>query len=138
MDVFDNVILCRECNKKMEKVKVAKDGFNMRALQCPHCQKKILHPADIEEYKKFSQLRNRNFHVKLRMVGNSYAISIPHEIINFFKETEDVHERMKRKMEKMVTLAFEEMGKISLMFNETDKEREKSKGSFIKEGALKK
>ncbi len=125
MDIFDNVVLCRECNKKMEKMNVLKNGFTIRVLECPDCNKKIMHPSDIEEYKKFSLLKNRFFHVKLRMVGNSYAVSIPHEIIGFLKETDEI----KKKMDSIVTLAFEEMGKLSLIFN--DKE------NYIKKDSIK-
>ncbi len=117
-DLFDNIILCKNCGKRMRKIAVVRDGFSLRALQCPACSKRICHPADIEEYKKFSGLKHKSFHVKLRMVGNSYAISIPHEIINFFKETEEIE----KKMEKMVTLALEEADKLSLMFG-MDKEK---------------
>lgn len=131
MDLFDNVVLCNECNKKMDKVTIIKDNFKIRAWQCPACHKRILHPSDVEEYKKFSAMKQRAFHVKLRMVGNSYAVSIPHEIISFMKKTEEMHENMKKRMERMVTLAFEEMGKVSLMFDE-DKE------NYIKKNHLKK
>ncbi len=131
MDIFDNVVLCKECEKRMEKVTIIRDGFKMRALQCPQCHQKILHPADIDEFKKFSAMKHRAFHVKLRMVGNSYAVSIPHEIISFLKNTEEINEHMKKRMERMVTLAFEEMGKVSLMFGE-DKE------TYIKKTQLKK
>lgn len=96
----------------MRNITVIKDGFRLRALQCPLCSKRVYHPTDIEEYKKFSGLKHKSFHVKLRIVGNSYAVSIPHEIIDFFKETEEI----KRKMEEMVTLALEESDKLSLMF----------------------
>ena len=123
MDIFDNVILCKECNKKMEKIKVVKNGFEMRALECHSCNEKILHPSDVEEYKRFSDLRSKSFHVKLRMVGNSYAVSIPHEIIGFLRETEEIEKRMDR----MVTLAFEEMGKLSLMFDDKERYLKKNK-----------
>ena len=129
MDIFDNIILCSECNKKMEKIKVIRNGFELRALECPSCHEKTIHPADVEEYKKFSELRNKSFHVKLRMVGNSYAVSIPHEIIGFLRDTEEIE----KEMDKMVTLAFEEMGKLSLMFEDKDKYLKKNK-ELIKNG----
>jgi len=128
MDLFDNTILCKDCGKKMQLVHIEKDGFKMRALKCPSCSNHIIHPADIEEYNKFKQLRHRQFHVKLRMVGNSYTVSIPREIVNFIQDTESemiserrkVHERMSKQMQEMVTLAMEEFGKLSLMFNEVE------------------
>jgi len=118
-DLFENIILCKDCGKRMHKITVIKNGFMLRALQCQVCQKRIYHPADIEEYKKFNDLKNKFFHVKLRIVGNSYAISIPREIINFFEETEEIE----KKMERMVTLALEEAGKLSLMFGAAKEEK---------------
>jgi hypothetical protein len=55
----------------------------------------------------FQNLKKKNFRVKLRFVGNSYAISIPKQIINFMQEQE-------KKMKEMVDLCFEDLGRISL------------------------
>lgn len=118
-DLFDNTVLCKECNSKMNKIVVEKNGFSIRALQCPKCNNRIYHPNDIEEYKKFSELRNKVFKVKLRIVGNSYAVSIPKEIIGFIHEQE-------RLMNDIVSLCFEEAGKLSLLFdNKIKKSSEK-------------
>lgn len=112
-DVFDNVILCKKCNKEMEKTEIEKDGFFLRAVQCPECKDKIIHPADISEYQQFKNLRNKNFRVKLRLVGNSYAVSIPKQIVDFIHEQEKI-------MDDMVRLCFEEAGKLSLTFKEEE------------------
>ena len=127
MDLFENTVLCKDCGKKMKPCFVEKEGFKIRALQCPSCSNKILHPSDVEEFNRFSSLRNRQFHVKLRMVGNSYTVSIPREIVNFMREEEqenNVHQNMQehmhkqmQAMEQMVTLAMEEANKIGLSFN---------------------
>ncbi|MEM2956354.1 MAG: hypothetical protein QW041_02160 [Candidatus Pacearchaeota archaeon] len=126
MDLFENIVLCKDCGKKMKPDFVEKEGFKIRALKCPSCSNKILHPSDLNEYNKFNSLKNRQFHVKLRLVGNSYTVSIPREIVNFIKndETENIHQKMQehvkkqmRAMEKMVTLAMEEANKIALSFN---------------------
>ena len=127
MDLFENTVLCKDCGKKMKPCFVEKEGFKIRALQCPSCSNKILHPSDIEEFNRFNSLRNRQFHVKLRMVGNSYTVSIPREIVNFMREEEqenNVHQNMQehmhkqmQAMERMVTLAMEEANKIGLSFN---------------------
>lgn len=104
----------------MEKIKVFRNGFSIRTLECKKCGKHIYHPADIEEYKKFQQLKERPFSVKLRMVGHSYVVSIPKEIIELERE---MHEGMKRQMERMnkiVKLMLEEPGKLSLIFNEKE------------------
>jgi DNA-directed RNA polymerase subunit RPC12/RpoP len=130
MDLFENTVLCKNCGKKMKPAVVIKEGFKMRALKCPSCSNIIIHPIDLEEFNKFKQLRGRQFQVKLRLVGNSYTVSIPREIVNFMKEEEaenrpeNIHEKMQehmvkqmQAMEQMVTLAMEEANKIGLMFN---------------------
>ncbi len=115
-DIFDNTILCRKCNSKMQKAQIVKNGFLFRALVCPKCNEKIIHPADEAEYDKFVNLKNKEFHVKMRLVGNSYAVSIPKEIVLFMREQEKI-------MNDMVRLCFEDMGKLSLNFVELkDKE----------------
>src|SRR4030043_603660 len=110
-DIFDNTILCRKCNSKMQKAQIMKNGFLFRALVCPKCNEKIIHPADEAEYGKFINLKNKEFRVKMRLVGNSYAVSIPKEIISFMNE-------QKKMADDMVRLCFEEMGRLSLNFNE--------------------
>ena len=119
-DMFDEMIWCKECRTEMKKVLVNKDGFQLRALQCIKCGKRIYHPNDVEEFKRFSQLRQRPFEVKLRMVGNSYAVSIPREIIDFLQTQENMHkqiqDKMRDKVNEMVKLSLEESGRISLCF----------------------
>ena len=55
-------------------------------------------------------LKNKEFNVKMRLVGNSYAVSIPKEIVSFMRAQEKV-------MDDMVKLCFEEMGRLSLNFD---------------------
>jgi len=114
-DIFDNTILCKKCNSKMQKVKIAKNGFLLRAVVCPKCKLMILHPFDEQEYHRFMNLKNKQFKVKMRLVGNSYAVSIPKEIVSFMHEQEKL-------MNDMVQLCFEEMGKLSLNFGNINKE----------------
>lgn len=108
-DIFDNTILCKNCNKKMVPASIDENGFHLRALKCKKCGNKIIHPQDLKEYEDFKNLKKKNYRVKLRFVGNSYAVSIPREIIDFMNEQE-------KKMKEMVGLCFEEMGRISLNF----------------------
>lgn len=108
MDIFDNTILCKNCNKKMKKAEVERNGFKLRALICD-CGNKIIHPQDLKEYEDFLDLRKKKFKVKLRYVGNSYAVSIPREIIDFMNEQE-------KQMKQMVDLCFEDFGRLSLRF----------------------
>ncbi len=112
-DIFDNKIFCNKCNTKMEKAQLAKSGFLLRAMVCPKCSEKIIHPVDEQEYNKFINLRNKEFQVKMRLVGNSYTVSIPKEIVSFMREQEKI-------MNDMVKLCFEDMGKLSLNFGDEE------------------
>lgn len=129
-DLFDHTVLCSKCSKKMKKLLVERSGFRMRALECPECGQRTYHPSDIEEFNKYSQLQKQNFQVKLRRVGNSYTVSIPKELIDFFEDFErpemDIHKTMKEDMERMnrmVTLALEHANKLSLSFGKGNYDR---------------
>ncbi len=123
-DIFDNTILCKKCGKKMQKAKIAKNGFIFRVMICPNCNEKIIHPVDEQEYDKFINLKNKQFHVKMRLVGNSYAVSIPKEIVLFMREQEKI-------MNDMVRLCFEDMGRLSLNFGN---ELKKAEAGVLKNG----
>ncbi len=109
-DIFEYVILCKKCGKPMQNGRVIKNGFHLRALVCVKGHDRIIHPQDEEEYKKFKELHQKEFKVKMRIVGNSYAVSIPKEIVLFIREQEKF-------MNDMVKLCFEESGRLSLTFN---------------------
>ena len=94
----------------MKKAQIVKNGFLFRTLICPKCKAKIIHPLDEQEYNKFINLKNKEFKVKMRLVGNSYAVSIPKEIVSFMKEQEKI-------MNDMVRLCFEDFGRLSFYFN---------------------
>jgi len=117
-DIFDSKILCEQCNKQMEKSKIVKNGFLIRILTCPVCNDKIIHPIDEHNYNKFINLKNKEFSVKMRLVGNSYAVSIPKEIVSFMNA-------QKKIMDDMVKLCFEDFGKLSLNFSEMENPRRK-------------
>ncbi len=113
-DIFDNKIICKNCDMEMEPIKVSRSGLVLRAVECPKCSSRIIHPKDEQEYNDFIKLRKKKFNVKMRFVGNSYAVSIPREIVNFIKEQEKV-------MDNMVRLCFEDFGRISLNFGKGNK-----------------
>ena len=117
-DMFENEILCNKCGAKTKKITVIKDGFKIRALECPNCQKKWLHPLDLKEYKDFCNLRERDFQVKLRMVGNSFSVTIPREIIEF----EERFKQLEKEMDKMIHMSLQEPGKL-IMFFETRRKK---------------
>jgi len=114
-DIFDNKILCKKCGIEMKPIELIKNGFKMRAIKCPKCGERIIHPSDMKDFNQFNNLKHKTFKVKLRLVGNSYAVSIPREIVDFMHEQEKL-------MNDMVKLAFEDAKKLSLKFDETDDE----------------
>ena len=116
VDLFDNKILCKKCDKQMQKAKMSKNGFVFRAVICPGCGSKIIHPVDEQEYIKYINLKNKEFKVKMRLVGNSYAVSIPKEIVSFMNQ-------QKQMMDDMVKLCFEDFGRVSLNFRELEEEQ---------------
>ena len=110
-DIFENPILCRKCNERMKPIKIERNGFVLRAVRCDKCNSRVLHPKDEVEYDNFIKLKNKTFKVKMRIVGNSYAVSIPKEIVDFMHEQEKI-------MDDMVRLCFDDAKKINLMFGE--------------------
>jgi phage FluMu protein Com len=110
MDIFDTEIKCKKCNQVMQRSDFIKNHFAFRAIQCPECKEKIIHPIDEQEYKKFLNLKNKEFRVKMRLVGNSYAVSIPKEIVSFMEGQEKI-------LDEMVRLCFEDFSRITLNFD---------------------
>jgi hypothetical protein len=125
VDIFDNKILCKNCEKVMKPILISKNGFNLRAMKCEKCSEVLIHPTDKQEYENFMQLKNKEFEVKMRMVGNSYAVSIPREIVDFMKDQESM-------MNNMVKMCFSEPGKINMSFN-TPETQESSRTVSSKE-----
>lgn len=117
-DIFDNTILCKQCKQEMQKTIVNKNGFELRALKCDKCKSQIIHPADINGYEKFNNIKGKTYNVKLRVIGNSHAISIPKEIVNFMR----YQEKTFNELDQMVRLCFEDFHKLSLRFNDPIKE----------------
>ncbi len=105
-DVYDTIVNCDECTKPTEKCESIKDGFMIRCWRCNNCRKQWLHPGDLEEYKRFIELKRKDFEVKLRQVGNSWSVSIPKEIIRF----EEVSQT------KVIRMSLDEPGKLSIFF----------------------
>ena len=114
-DIFNAKISCQKCDLEMDKIIVNKSGSELRAVKCPKCKDQIIHPADINALEHYNSIKGKTYYVKLRLVGNSHAISIPKEVINFLKEQE-------RTMDNMVQLCFEDMTRMSLRFGKFEEE----------------
>lgn len=113
-DLFDAEIRCRGCKVKTNKSSMFKDGFKVRYSECPKCTNKWYHPTDLRDYEEFKKLKEREFHVKLRMVGNSFSVTIPKEIIEF----EEQFNRMEKEMDTIMKLCLDKPGRLSLHFSE--------------------
>jgi hypothetical protein len=122
-DIFDGIILCSKCKQEMKKGVAIRDGFRIRYAYCQKCNERLWHPGDLTSYKNFSNLKRREFRVKLRVVGNSYAVTLPKEIINFIKEIE---KEFNIKANEEIKLMLDELGKLKLIFEEIE-EKIKSK-----------
>jgi len=120
-DIFDTKILCKKCNLEMKPAIVERNGLQLRAVKCIKCGDKIIHPADLNNMERFNDLKGKRFNVKLRMVGNSHAISIPKEIIDFMN---GMHRQMRRSMDDMVRLRFEDFDRLGLDFSNEEDEVE--------------
>ena len=114
-DIFDATILCNSCKIEMERSSVRHEKFELRAIQCPKCKDKIVHPSDLNALQQFDSLKDKTFSVKLRMVGNSHAISIPKEIFDFMREQQ---RHAKREMDDMVRLHCEDFRRLSVIFGQ--------------------
>lgn len=108
-DISSATVVCNNCNLKTEKGYIEKDGFQIRTWNCPKCKSVWEHPGDLQEFDNFKRIKQKEFNVKLRLVGNSYAISIPKEIIEF-------HEAMEREFDDMVRLMLDGPDRLSLFF----------------------
>ncbi len=109
-DIFENIILCNNCNLKTDKLITLKDNFKLRKWVCNNCNKEWYHPGDLQEYNEFKELKNKKFQVKLRKVGNSHTISIPREIIEF-------EEEFQRAVNEILDINLEEPRKLSIYFS---------------------
>lgn len=118
-DIFDAKIICKTCNVEMLPCNFERGGFRFRAVKCSKCNDKIVHPADLERFKHYNDIKGKTYRVKLRVVGNSHAVSIPKEIVNFINEMNGV----KNRMDDVVILAFEDFGKLSLSFDDEEKKK---------------
>jgi len=113
-DIFDTKIVCNECDIEMNKVVVEKEGVNLRAVKCEGCGDTIVHPSDKKYLQHYNDnLKGKVYSVKLRIIGNSHAISIPKEIVDFINSQ---HNQMEREMNDMVKLSFDNFKKLSLRF----------------------
>ena len=120
-DIFETKILCKDCNVEMQPMIIEKAGFKLRAVECKKCKEKIIHPSDMEKFNHYNDLRRKTFNVKLRVIGNSHAISIPKEIVDFINEA---NHSFHTQMNEVVRLCFEDFGKLSLNFiNENELEK---------------
>lgn len=125
-DIFDTAIFCKSCKQPMKQTIVQRDSFELRAVQCGKCKDTIIHPADTQSMHQFQDLKGKTFQVKLRMVGNSHAISIPKEIVDFMHEHHRIMGTFEKEMDEMVRLCFEDFDRLSVRFGEEDDDAQRN------------
>lgn len=108
-DIYDTTMLCDECSTKLEKSFAIKNGFRLRSWYCPKCNKQWIHPKDEQDYNHFVELKKREFEVKLRQIGNSWAVSIPKEFIRFEEVTKT----------EVIRMSMDSPGKLTILFKRT-------------------
>lgn len=114
-DIFETDVYCNGCHNKTSKGIEYREGYQLRLWKCENCNKIWYHPTDIQKYNDFNSLKVKSFRVKLRMVGNSYTVSIPREIIDFERE-------MRKEIDDFINMSLEEPEKLSLFFSKKMKE----------------
>ncbi len=87
-----------------------RNGYQVRLWKCNDCNKVWHHPTDLQKYDDFNSLKTKSFRVKLRMVGNSYTVSIPKEIIEFERQ-------MRKEIDDFINMSLEEPEKLTLFFS---------------------
>lgn len=112
-DIFDTKILCKKDGNEMRQTIVERNGMQLRAVKCHKCGDTIVHPADLNGLENFNDLKDKKFNVKLRMVGNSHAISIPKEIIDFMS---DRQRELHKQMNDIVRLSFDDFDTLKMSF----------------------
>jgi hypothetical protein len=112
-DIFDTKILCKRCDEEMKPGIVCKNGVDLRTVRCHGCGDSIVHPADLNCLEQYKGLKGKTYNVKLRVVGNSHAVSIPKEIVNFMNE---MNKQARKEMDDMVRLCLEDFHRLSLKF----------------------
>jgi len=115
-DIYETKILCNNCNKETSKDYIIRDGFKIRVWECKQCGRIWEHPGDKQNYDNFAKMKGKTYRVKLRLVGNSYTVSIPREIIEFEREMIKEFE----KMDRLIRMSLEEPEKLSLFFYDED------------------
>ncbi|MDP3917376.1 MAG: hypothetical protein Q8Q42_03775 [Nanoarchaeota archaeon] len=103
-------IICNNCNTHTTKTCIIKNGFQLRAWQCNNCNEQWIHPIDLAEYNKYNTMRQKQYAVKLRLVGNSYTVSIPREIIDF-------QENILKEINQMIKISLDSPERLTLYFS---------------------
>ncbi len=112
-DIFSATILCTECNQPTQRKIEQKDGFELRSAQCKRCNKVFYHPVDLQRFQKFKNLKEKEFTVKLRMVGNSHCISIPKEVLLF--------RQLEQQLDQLVNLSLQGPDQMIITFKKIQK-----------------
>ncbi len=86
VDNLDKIQITCSCGGKTKKIKTTWKNIPIRAWKCIKCGEEIFHPLDADNAMKIAKaIENKEFSVKVRKVGKSFTISIPHKLAKFIK-----------------------------------------------------
>ena len=89
IDDLDKIKISCPCGGKTKKIDTTWKNIPVRAWKCTKCSEEILHPLDAEKAMTIAKaIENKEFSVKVRKVGKSLTISIPHKLAKFIELNE--------------------------------------------------
>tara|TARA_Y100000310_G_scaffold172609_2_gene172726 strand:+ start:1709 stop:2026 length:318 start_codon:yes stop_codon:yes gene_type:complete len=79
---FDKIKLKCECGGSMQKAQLDWKGISVRGWTCKSCKEELVHPEDAQKALELERARKKNaLKVKLRKVGKSSVVTVPHVIM---------------------------------------------------------
>ena len=86
IDDLDKIKITCTCGGKTKKIQTTWKNIPVRAWKCVKCGEEILHPLDADKAMMIAKaIEKKEFSVKVRKVGKSFTISIPHKLAKFIK-----------------------------------------------------
>ncbi len=108
VDEFDKIKITCPCGGSTTKINTMWKGIPVRGWKCKKCGEKILHPLDAEKAMIIAKaIEKGELSVKIRKVGKSLTITIPHRLAEYFglKEGEEADWKINSKDELTVKIS---------------------------------
>lgn len=83
---LDKMKITCHCGGNTKKIDTTFKGIHVRAWKCLRCKERIIHPVDAQRALEILRAnKNKELKVKVRKVGKSMTLTIPHSLIEVFK-----------------------------------------------------